>query len=172
MQKPFKTFIIILLTIVLGLAVFIVPVVGILGIRVYLGRYRECNPKELLPMLERVYDVNFPADIVQLRTAKTPNHDKAIFFIVKLTTEPSVVNRFLGNIVEMDDFEPYERGHTFTTYGWPSPSWARQPIKQGKKYTTSSVRGVRTRAYIYIDTTHKDNYVVYMQGIYNSSFER
>ena len=172
--KFLRTVIIVLLGIALAGGITLGLFVGVLGIRVYQGKYTECNHKELFPTLEWVFDVDFPVNAKEVKAAKTPSREGSVHFIVKFCADPNTVNRFLEFAAERCDFEPYERGYAFTTNGWPSPRWARTPIKQGRKHTLRSIKGelISTDAHLYVDTTNKENFVVYVEGSYRINLEK
>lgn len=171
MSKKLKNMIIVLLSLALAGGIFLGMIVLLIGVRSYQERYIECDPKELLPIVELVFDVNFPVDIKDVKTAKTPSIEGSAFFLVKFCAEPNTVGILLKSIEKRSRSVPYERKHTFTTgvLILPSPGWARAPIKQGRKYTFRSAykkQPASTDVDLFVDTTDKENFVVYMEGVY------
>ncbi|MHC4676129.1 MAG: hypothetical protein ACYTBZ_26865 [Planctomycetota bacterium] len=166
-----NTFILVFLSLALAGLIGFGMIAAVIGVRSYQERYIECDPKELLPILESDFDVNFPVDIKDVKAAKTPSIEGSAFFLVKFCAEPNTVGIILKSIEKRAHSVPYERKHTFTTgcIGWPSPSWARVPIKQGRKYTFRSAYKkipASTDVDLLVDTTDKDSFVVYMEGAY------
>ena len=171
MSKKLKNMIIVLLSLALAGGIFLGMIVLFIGVRSYQQRYIECDPKELLPIVELDFEVNFPVDIKDVKAAKTPSIEGLAFFLVKFCAEPNTVGILLKSIEERSHSVPYERKYTFTTgcIGWPSPRWARVPIKQGRKYTFRSAYKkipVSTDVDLFVDTTDKENLVVYLEGCY------
>lgn len=171
MSKKLKDLIIVFLSLALAGGICLVMFALLIVPRAYQQRHIECDPKDLLPIVELVFDVNLPVDIKDVKAAKTPSIEGLAFFLVKFCAEPNTVGIFLKSIEERSHSVPYERKHTFTTgsIGWPSPKWARVPIKQGRKYTLRSAyqkQPASTDVDFFIDTTDKENYVVYMEGVY------
>ena len=136
----------------------------------------ECDSQELLPILQWIFDADFPEDIRDVKTAKTRDHDGAILFIVKLAGEPNTIGRFLESFE--NKLAPVDYNSESDNRGslWPfTPRWFKKPIKQGTISWVSSVRGTTTtgfRAYVYIDTTNEKNFIVYFYGNYSTSLEK
>lgn len=135
----------------------------------YKYRYRECAAEELLPDLERVFDVNFPEVIKEIKTAKTPGSwdSNTSNFIVKFCAEPDTVNTFLRSF-------PEDRLHKVKLYPYasefdrrnssstrPPPEWFTEPITKGEM---GGYRLAGPKLKIYIDTSDETNYVVYLHG--------
>lgn len=166
--KFFRTVIIVLLIIILSIGIIGLFML-VIGIRAYQERYIECEPKELFQIVEWIYDVNFPVDIEDVKAAKTSSRDGTIRFLVKFCADPNTVGILLKSIEERSRIRPYERGHTFITDGWPSPGWARVPIKKGIRYTLRSANEKQTASTdvdFYVDTMDKESVVVYLDGTY------
>jgi len=173
--KKLKNLIIVLLSLALAGGIFLGMIVLLIGVRSYQERYIECDSKELFSTLELVFDVNFPVDIEDVKAAKTLSIDGSVRFLVKFCADPDIVIRFLESVEERSRSVPYERKHTFATGGWPSPGWARAPIKQGRKYilrSTYKKLPASTDVDIYIDTTNKEYFVVYLDGSYLTRIDK
>jgi hypothetical protein len=159
---------------VIGLLVSLGVVVCLCGfvylsfqIRAYHYRYVECVPEQLLADLERISDVNFPDNIKKVRAAKTIPIDGEIHFIIKYTCHQNVLNSFLESFPPdpLKELEPYDPASDLRkTFFWPPPRWFTEPIKHGKE-------GVlildNRRVTIYIDTTSKKDFIVYIEGFYS-----
>lgn len=177
MSKKRKDLIIVLLSLALiGLISFGLIALTI-GVRLYQQRYIECDPKELLPTVELVFDFNFPVDIKDVKAAKTPSIERYEHFIVKFCADPNIVSRFLESVEERPRSVPYVQKHTFTPApgGWFSPGWHRAPVKQDRKYTLLSSEkqpSVLTKVDLYVDTTDKENFVVYLDGSYRIRIDK
>lgn len=65
--------------------------------RAYAQRPVECAPEDLIPDLEKMFDINFPKVIKEIKTAKKLGSwdSNTIHFIVKFCAEPDIVDKFL-----------------------------------------------------------------------------
>jgi hypothetical protein len=168
MQKLLKPWVIVLL-VSLGVVLCSFGFVYLaFQIRAYHYRYVECVPEQLLADLERIYDVNFPDNINKVRAAKTMPIDGEILFIIKFTCHQNVLNSFLESFPTDHlniELEPYEPSSDLREKGfWTPPRWFTEVIEQGKK---GMLLLDHRRATIYIDTTSKKNFVVYIEGFYS-----
>jgi hypothetical protein len=132
----------------------------------YEYRYIECKPEELLPDLERIFDVNFPEGIREVRTAKTrglwDSTDSA--FIVKFSAPPDITNKFVESFPEKVTLGSYEAESDFRNNRQLStPQWFIESIKKGNE---GSVYASNKDIDLYIDTSNKKNFVVYLRGYY------
>lgn len=138
----------------------------------YKHRYIECRSEELLPDLERIFDINFPAEIKQVDTARTQGtwDSTNSGYIVKFAAKPDTVNKFLDSFPEKIYFEPYDLGDDQRGSHWkpPPPRWFTEPIREGRSGT---YRLANPSMRIYIDTTDKSELVVYLHGIYHRTLE-
>ena len=109
LKRTIKLLAVVLGGIVLAFAI----VVGLMFLRIGIGQYQsrfvEYQPKQVLPVLERVFNFNFPADIKEVKTAKTISRDGFIHFIAIFAAEPNVVDDFLESFTDMNMFQPYKR---------------------------------------------------------------
>lgn len=175
MSNSKKNLIIVLSILALAVVIGFCMIALVIGIRAYQQRYIECDPKKLLSIVELVFDVNFPVNIEDVKAAKTQSIERYEKFIVKFCADPNIVSRFLESVKDSSRSVPYERKHTFTTGGWPSPGWARATINQGRKYTlhsTDKQPSVSTNVDLYVDTTDKKNIVVYLEGTYRTRIDK
>ena len=98
--------------------------------------------------------------------------DGAVLFLVKFVAEADTVTGFIDTFPPWlpnepwikIEFEPYKRElDRRSTRGRFRPPWFKKPIQQGKIGDYVKAYGKIT---IYIDTTDKNNYVVYLDGFY------
>ena len=134
----------------------------------YKYRFIECDPEAFLSDLERVFDINFPAEIKQVKTARTPGSwDSTLSsFVVKFSADVNTVGRFLESFAGEIPFNPYnlagdQRGLTSRP---PPPQWFTGAIKEGMSGTH---RLATPSMGIDIDTTDKRISVVYIRGTYH-----
>ena len=94
---------------IIGLCMLIFVLLGLLFVitssyffgKIFDGRFkfRECEPEALISDLERVFDINFPAEIRQVKAARTSGSwdapNTTSFFNLKFYAEPDIVNTFL-----------------------------------------------------------------------------
>jgi len=145
-------------------AAYLLPLIGYYKARAYNSRPVECTPQDLIPDLEEMFNIDFPKDIKEVKTAKTMPLDGAIFFIVKFITEPEIVDTFV---------QSFSRGIGWGSYDpeWDmrsvdishAPDWFTETITQGKM---GDYRLAGPKMSIYIDTSVETNFVVYLHGFY------
>ena len=175
MRKSRRCIIIFLVILLLGVGsgiIFLGFRYLVLMIPDYQERYLEWDTKEGVLKLERVFGFDFPENIREVKVAKTPAIDGAVLFLVKFVAEADTVTSFIDTFPpwlpnepwRKIEFEPYKREldrrkprRRF------KPAWFKKPIQQGKIGDYGKAYGTIT---IYIDTTDKNNYVVYLNGFY------
>lgn len=140
-------------------------------------QYTECDAKEMVARLERIFQINFPEEIKEAKAAKTPGSswDRWNKFILKFAAEPDAVDRFLESFPEKIHFKPYEyRKDMRGELGMPPiPPWFREPIQQGKCNLEGQRRPRRSLLdWIYIDTSNEKQFVVYLEGRYSRKLEK
>ncbi len=136
--------------------------------RDYQTRHVECDPGELLPVLEKLFDVNFPQGLRDVKAAKSLEpFDGVIFFIVKFTADPDTVNGFFKTFPKKIRFTPYDAEYDgrIRSGTWPPPAWFTKPIQKGMK-ARHYIGHLHGSTVIYIDSTDEQNYVVYLHGSY------
>ena len=175
MRKSIKQFAKILACVALPLPIVYLALVGLcyLGfeVRLWQERYVECHPAELLPYLEKGCSLEFPSDVKELKTAKTPVIEDVVDFLLKFATEPNAVNRFLESFPEgiakemlHETARSYKKEKdTRSSHVGGVPKWFRSPIQQG---SIARYHGSHLRMTIYVDTTNEEVYVVYIDGFY------
>lgn len=168
MPKSFKPWVIVLL-VSLGVVVCSFGFVYLsFQIRAYQYRYVECVPEQLLEHLESVADINFPENIQKVRAAKTIPVEGDILFIIKFTCHQNVLNSFLESFPTETwkiELEPYDPASDLRkTSFWIPPRWFTEVIEQGKE---GMLLLDNRWATIYIDTTSKKDFVVYIEGFYS-----
>ncbi len=170
LQRRVKSWMILLVVLVIVFAYFFLG----FGSRIYEYKCKECDPVQLLPILEWVFDANFPPNIRELKTAKTGSLDGAVLYIVKFSADTNSVEKFLESFPAKSDPEPYQCGRSAKgSQSLFTPRWFKKPIKQGNYLNVSSIRGrVGTSGYLYIDTANRKNTVVYFHGHYPTSTEK
>ena len=141
-------------------------------LRDYQLRHIECSPQGLVSNIEKVFDVNLPDDIKEVKAAKSKPVEGRIFFIIKFITEPSEIDRFIKSFQKERlkiELEPYNAESDLRHLAgfWRPPRWFRKPIEQGKKYR---YRPSHASMNIYIDTADERNFVVYIEGSYSKSY--
>ncbi|MHC4499050.1 MAG: hypothetical protein ACYS21_08075 [Planctomycetota bacterium] len=151
---------------VLVIALALLIVLYYLGVRArfYQQRCILYSPEELLPQLQKLFDVNFPEDIENLKTAKSVPIEGVVYYILKFNSKPQTVERFLkasGEEIELGPYRPdWDRRGSLLPR--PVPRWFREPIERGNMGVLSySVKGSMI---LHIDTHDDSSYVVYIQG--------
>jgi hypothetical protein len=160
-----------LFAIALGIFAFIVlmPFLFLqINPRGYQLRHVKCKSEELLPVVERVFDINFPQQVADVKAAKTIAMEGFVKFIVRFVAEPNGVERFLGCFPQENKDPgvqrlPYETDRDRRrSGGWPLPRWFREPIRQGK--ILFYMAGGGKRVAIYVDMRDQKSFCVYIQG--------
>ena len=131
----------------------------------YQQQYRQCDPKQLLTAFGDKYGVNLPHNIVNIKAAKTIPIENSILFIIKFEAKSDdmdiFIKSFSDDMLAIEPYEPWsgQRARNKTGF-WRPPKWFREPITQGERgYHNEGMR-------IYIDTSDKENFVVYLSDWY------
>lgn len=130
----------------------------------YRFRYRECEPEKLLPDLKEQQDISFPERLKHIKCAHTPGtwDSQRGPFIVRFSAEPNTVDTFIKSFPRKFTFEVYKSEDDEREIpDLRTPQWFTEVIKEGKKAMSPAGDTV-----LYIDTTNKADYVVYLQGYY------
>ena len=138
-------------------------------------RYIERNPKKIIAQLERVFAVDFSEEIKEVKAASTRiQWDGNVDFILKFTAEPDALNGFL----KLEHTRIYETKNDQRGYRARTPKWFIKPITNGtigkirleprNEKIADTVSG--QLLYIYIDTTDRRSYVVYIDGAYDTAW--
>jgi hypothetical protein len=136
----------------------------------YQKRCIDCDPNELLPSMESVFHADIPEEIYNVKAAKSIPIQGTIFFVIKFAASPNSVSGFIESFPEKEAFikiGSYEAKFDGRSSGfWPPPKWFRKSIQQGEisRYYLSD-----RNIYIYIDSTNKTSFLVYLQGRYRKS---
>lgn len=136
----------------------------------YQNRYLECDPNEILPIVERVFCIDFPEDIEQVKAAKPQIKRMPISFIIKFAADPNTVERFLESFPEDVKLEPYSvrLEHKDSRVGWFVPQWFKEPIKVGKRKVNIIAGPQKNLQELYIDTEDLKYYIIYIRGLYDT----
>ena len=136
----------------------------------YRTRFVERNPNEFLPKLEQIYNIDFPGAIKDVKVAKTAVRSGpgrgGIDFILKFAGDPNTVESFLESFAEKSESWKYRADDIRGSDLRPIPEWFKKPIGQG--FELRGPGGVK----VYVDTTCKHNFVVYILGSYYASSEK
>lgn len=160
---------------IVSLIIFLFFLVDILvflsfGLRIYQGRYRECDPNELIPVVHKVFGIDFPQNIRDVKAAKTPVQDRSVLFILKFTSEPNDINNLVNSDMIALGPQICEKRCNFSDLWWFRPSWMSKGISQGIKYIIRSLpEEISASGDLCIDTTDKNNFVVYIVGLYEAT---
>jgi hypothetical protein len=130
----------------------------------YMSRPVECTPEDLMPSLENIFNIDFPKDIKEVKTAKTIPLDGATFFIVKFIAEPEIVDTFVKSFSIGIGWGSYDPEWDMRSVDISNaPDWFTETITQGKMgdYWLAG-----PKMSIYIDTSVETNFVVYLHGFY------
>ena len=132
--------------------------------------YRECEPEKLLSDLERTFDINFPTEIKNVKTARTPGSwdGTASSFAVRFSADPATLDRFLESFPIRIKFDQYRLPDTRDSPAIRTPAWFTEPIGQGK---VGGYYPPVEKMKIYVDTTDKSVFVVYLSGFYHRDRE-
>jgi len=146
------------------------PLIGLIIVDAVRNSYKECEPKELLGELESRFNITFPQEVVEFKTATTTPVEGDILFIVTFCGNDKTLERFFGSFPKTDgemsiDWDYVDSGRVRKNQSWPPLGWLRQAIEiqTGKigEYTLGDRRMI-----IYVDTTNKENCVVYIKGFF------
>jgi hypothetical protein len=138
--------------------------------RSYAQRYVECDPGLLARALERVFTVDLPENVEELKGAKMNlTIGSEIHFLLKFRADSNDTDSFIETLTKASQnpsiiWRVYKektdrRGH----HTWPVPRWFTKPIDKGKKVGYSFGNGSMT---IYLDTGCKEGVVIYIKGWY------
>lgn len=164
------------LGIVFLVVVILVVLVHLLFLlRFYARRCVECQPEELLPALEKVFDINFPDSLKKTKTAKSMAVEGDFTFLVRFVTDSDSAKQFIRSFPGGQNrigLELYDRDCDLrkTAGFWRPPKWFTETISQGKmgKYDNIQRYGEMT---IYIDVADDRNNVVYLNGYCPEHYE-
>lgn len=136
-------------------------------LRIFDGKFkfRECEPAALVSGLEKAFDISFPAEIKEIKTARTLGgwDSYSSDYLVKFSADPNTVDAFLESFpmkITLKEYK-YDDDDRRLAPSLGTPNWFTQTIKEGKKAS------LRSDIEIYIDTTDKSNFVVYLTGYYS-----
>lgn len=134
--------------------------------RNYMQRLQECSAKELIPDLEKTFDINFPDDIEDVKTAKTIPIDGTIMFALKFAAKPETVSKFFSSLPEQ--IRLYKEEYLITRdrradKHYPPPEWFTMAIRNGNIIFYSLAGGKVT---FYIAAENQDKYIVYLDGFF------
>lgn len=142
--------------------------------KLYAIRLVECPPEDLLPTLEKTFEIKFPDGISEIRTAKSITVKYDHNYIVKFVAGPNEVDKFFKSFPDKLDATYPLSQNIKTVFRKPEgflrfiPRWFTMPIKEG---TVSSCTFNNMRTDIYIDTSDKEKSIVYIYGFYPKSDE-
>ncbi len=171
-MKKVKLILLVLAMPVIAAMVLFTLLAGLAGLLVlsdkvenYRTRFVERNPNEFLPKLEQLYNIDFPEVIKEVKVAKTAASSGpsggGINFIVRFAAEPNTVESFLASFPEQSWRSQYRPdGDTRGADIRPVPGWFKEPIKQGFEFSGPTAHP------IYVDTTYRNKYIVYIRGSY------
>ena len=148
---------------------YLLPIAGIVWLHErdeYSLRPIECSPNDLIPDLEKTFDINFPKVIKEIKTAKTLGSwdSNTIHFIVKFCAEPDIVDTFVKSFPRGIGWGSYDPEWDMRSVDIShAPDWFTETITQGKMgdYWLAG-----PKMSIYIDTSVETNFVVYLHGFY------
>ena len=117
-----KTKLVLLFTIVIGgfCAYGIVRVYCTHFPRIYEQRCKECDARDLIPGLERSFSFSLPEKVQNIQSAKSLLTDAPINFMVKFTTELSVVDEIIKSFPKKLESVPYQKENDTREF-MPSP---------------------------------------------------
>jgi len=159
----------------IGIA-FVVAYIGIISLfpftswlkQFQIRRVVECNPEDVLPFVEQALFVDFPENIEHLKIAKSRYKKMFVDFFIKFSADPNTVDRFLKSFPKKVEFVPYSRDSRSERF---LPKWFKEPILLGKRKINSIGGEKGNLKEIYIDTTYKENFIVYLRGSYYLGLE-
>jgi hypothetical protein len=137
------------------------------------GGYIRRNPKKVIARMERIFEIDFPDDIKDLRASTSwMEWDNWTTYIIKFRVEPKALDAFI-KIEHLSNYEPNddERAEDIL----PPPKWYSEPIQKGRMgtLTLDCPRDNATyEAEIYVDTSDEKNFVVYIQGSYHRNLNK
>ncbi len=155
MAIPKKAKIIILIMLVLSLGVYL-----FVKLELHTGYIRR-NPKKTIAHLERIFEIDFPDDIQDVKAAKAfLEWDNWRTYIIKFKVDPNTLDSFI-NIERLSRYDPNEDERSEDIF--PPTKWYSEPIQKGRMGTIDldSRRGGGYDAYVYIDTSDEKSFVVY-----------
>ena len=137
----------------------------------YSERFIECDPQQMVPHLERVFDIDFPEEIREVKAATSRSSwlkRNMISFKFKFTADPDTVAMFFQSFPKKIHFGAYDPSSDLRHSDLRrTPQWFKKPIQQGK-IGSGGVSGRRKNIRkIYIDTTNEKDFVIYLDGFYH-----
>lgn len=138
------------------------------------GGYIRRNPKKVIARIEKIFEIDFPDEIKDVRTATTwMEWDNWTTYIIKFRVEPKSLN----TLIKIEHLSPYDPNddERMKSLDLPMPKWYAQPIQQGNvgTLTLRSPRGhVSHEACVYVDTSDDKTFVVYIHGSYHSGLNK
>ena len=63
----------------------------------YQRRCQDCEPQELIPILEVKYGIKFPTSVIELKTAKSPIRDSMTWICIKLVLTKNEAHNFFSS---------------------------------------------------------------------------
>ena len=139
--------------------------------------YYQRRPDKMITRLERIFEIDFPEEIKDVRAARTgAQWDGTVGFLLKFTADPNVVEGFL----KIRHPAPYDHESDLRERGFfLVPDWFTEPIQEGimgylnllprKPEFAERISGVS--AIVYVDTADKTAYVVYIYSGYDADWD-
>lgn len=125
-----------------------------------------CVPEELIVKLEGKLGLKFTNDITEIKAAKKLSSEGSVFFLIRFTAEPNVVDAFFNSFPGEVIFNEYALSDDVRTNLPSALAWFKKPIRKGKIGFPSSNLSTRVFSIMYIDMTNEKKYVVYWRGYY------
>jgi len=137
-------------------------------IKQYQDRCVECDPEDVFPFVEQAFSIVFPEDAEQIKVAKQKYERTFVHFLIRFRADPNALDMFLKSFPKKVEFGPYSRD---SRSGWFLPKWFKEPIRIGKRQVSVLAGHKGNLQEFYIDTTDKENFVVYLKGFYYRGLE-
>jgi len=142
-------------------------------------QYVERDSDKMIAALERMFEIDFPQEITDVKAAATPSQwDGGVTFVLKFKADPDIVN----GLFELEDRRPYVPGakdEDGIQTEFCAPEWYMEPITEGimGDIFLPSRKGPGPRpgpegGTVYIDTSDSQLYVVYLWSGYDAKWER
>jgi hypothetical protein len=129
--------------------------------------YYWCDPKELIADIESNSGLKFPDGLTEIKAAKSIRSEGAVFFIIRFTAEPNVLNAFFNTLPEEVIFNEYNPSYDVRTNLPSILDWFKKPIQKGKiGIKRSTINPEIGQSLFYIDMINDKSYVVYWRGYY------
>ena len=138
------------------------------------GTFTEYNSSKMVKYLENKYDIKFPNDTKDIKSAKSGIAEGYSWFILKFTADPNEIEKFFKKAVSISLHPLYSPGDSRFLEHESVPEWWTNPIEKGKCgyiYVKVKNNDKESRIDVYLDTSNEKKSVIYLRGWYLSGYD-